>query len=104
MRNIIGQPYANMVNSCGNTVGTTRTNQSHTCEQYTAIHTQVDSPEYKSSNFPPDCPHFFPTVTHSLLAYFTAVSEQLIPTIHTTNKNYKKFLYKKLLFIYPEVV
>lgn len=102
--NNIRQWTRKVLNYCGNTVVTTCINQYGLYKQYTGTHTHVGNPEYKSSTYPLLCPQTFHNNTHSILTTFTAVTQQLIPTIHITNKNYKKFFSKKLLFIYPEVV
>ncbi len=89
-----------MLNTCGYTVrngGIT----SHVLEQlYAALNPFRKPSEYKCSTLPQTYTRPSPQLSPNQISQNTAVSEQLIPTIHTTNKNYKKFYTNNLLLIY----
>jgi hypothetical protein len=71
---------------------------------YTALANEPGGAEYKSGTNPLLCSQFSHQLTPSFLVQITTVTRRLMHTIHTPNKNYKKFFILNLLFIYPEVV
>lgn len=89
-----------MLNTCGYAVPSSSISW-HILEQlYAALTTYTKQPEYKCSALPQPYAPPSPQLSPSQISQTTAVSESLIPTIHNTNKNYKKFYTNNLLLIY----
>ena len=59
---------------------------------------------YKSRDFTQSYHQLVRAVVHNFLTIMTEVTWVVIPTIHTTNKNNKKFYTNNLLIIYREAV
>ena len=59
---------------------------------------------YKSRDFAQSYHQLVRAVVHNFLTIMTEVTQVVIPTIHTTNKNNKKFYTNNLLIIYREAV
>lgn len=93
-----------MPNSCGYTVPTTSTTWLFGAYLYPAIPDADQGVEYKPSTFPLFQTQLFQQLVHCSARIFTPVPEWLFPTIHTTNKNNKKFFIHNLLFIYRKAV
>lgn len=93
-----------MPNTCGYAVLATSTNGALGAGLYPGALQAVALPEHKSSTFPLLCTQVVRLAIHCFSRPFTAVTTQFIPTIHTTNKNYKKFYTNNLLLIERKAV
>lgn len=93
-----------MLNTCGYTVSTTSTNSGAGVQLSSYLIHIVQRAEYKSSTYPQLLAQFFQQLIHYFGRRLTAVNQGLFPTIHTTNKNNKKFFLTNLLFIYRKAV
>lgn len=93
-----------MPSSCGYAVPTTSTTWLFGARLYPAMPGADQGVEHKSSTFPLLQTQFFQQLIHCSTLIFTLVSERLFHTIHTTNKNNKKFFIHNLLFIYRKAV
>lgn len=93
-----------MPNSCGYAVFTVSTTAVQGAQLYPTSKATPQHPEYKSSTFPLLQTQFFQQLIHYYERRLTAVMGQLFPTIHTTNKNNKKFYLINLLLINRKAV
>lgn len=93
-----------MLKNCAQLVFTGCVTTLTSLQLYTTLANEPGRAEYKSSTNPLLRSQFNHQLTHSLLVQITTVTRRLMHTIHTPNKNYKKFFIPNLLFIYPEVV
>lgn len=66
----------------------------HFCAHiYTALHTPLHTVVGKPSSYPRRFTQVVQAKVHSILDNFISVYGQLIPTVHSLNKDYKNFLY-----------
>lgn len=93
-----------MLNSCGYTVFSSSTSRSFFERLSTYTHNSAEWAEYKSSTYTLLFTHISRYLSHSIFTHLTAVKFRVIPTIHTTNKNYKNFYLNKSLLIYRKAV
>jgi hypothetical protein len=93
-----------MPNTCGYAVLTASTTTAQLSGLYTATILTPTKPEYKSSTYPPLLTQFFQQLIHHFPLKTTAVKGLLIPTIHTTNKNNKKFILNNFITYYRKAV
>ena len=88
-----------MLNSCGYTVCTAGTTTHGSAGLYPGAMSTPCGAGYKSSTYPRLFAQFIQQLIHRFSRPLAAVTEQLFPTIHTTNKNNKKFFLNNLLLI-----
>ncbi len=93
-----------MPNSCGYAVCTVSTTLHNCIGLYPAVVPTPHGAGYKSSTYPRSFTQFFQQLIHCFSDQLAAVTSRLFPTIHTTNKNNKKFFLNNLLLIYREAV
>lgn len=93
-----------MPNSCGYAVLTVGTTAVQGARLYPAAHAAPQHPEYKSSTFPRLQTQVIQQLIHHFHSHFTTVTERFFPTIHTTNKNNKKYFLNNLLLINRKAV
>lgn len=93
-----------MPNGCGYTVCTVSTTIHNDAGLYPGVIATPRGTGYKSSTYPRLCAQFIQQLIHRSWRQLAAVTEQLFPTIHTTNKNNKKFFLNNLLLIYRKAV
>lgn len=92
-----------MPNACGQPVCSSSTNCTHRAKLYPYALGRPKQPEYKSVVYTTSYTHSIQQLTHSNSAPPTTVNNRLMPTIHTTNKNHKKFYSNNLLLINQEL-
>jgi hypothetical protein len=93
-----------MPNTCGYAVAATSTTSKQIFGLYTVVALQPVEPEYKSSTFPLLRAQVIQQLIHYFSGHLTTVGSPLIPTIHTTNKNNKKFFIHKFNTYYRKAV
>jgi hypothetical protein len=91
-------------NNCGSAVGGMSTTKQLWQRLYTLIQRTQDTHGHKRSSYTPNHTQVSTIQNHSSIANPTTVNSQVIPTIHTTYKDYKKFLTKNTLLIYTGAV
>lgn len=93
-----------MRKACGFTVRSRGKTPGLPGQLYTAVVHLLALGGGKAAGFSQRYTHRIPWLNHSCVQLFTAVTNSLFPTIHTTNKNYKNFYSNNLLFINRSLV
>lgn len=93
-----------MLSSCGYPVFSSSTTATLFAQLSTGWWGLAKGAEYKSSTYALLFTQLTRRLSHRIFAHPTTVNFRVIPTIHTTNKNYKNFYLNKLLLIYRKAV
>ena len=93
-----------MPNTCGYTVFSSSTNSSTLADLYPLSSSSPKSPEYKTSTYTLGYTIVIRQLAHRIFAQSLSVINRVVPIVHSTNKNYKKFYTNNLLLIYTGVV
>ena len=93
-----------MLKACGYIVFGWFITLSRTTRLYTYPYTAAAGGEYKSSTLSVVYNPVIQLVVHTFFTPLTSVINQVVHTIHTTNKNIKKFYTNNLLLIYRRAV
>ena len=88
-----------MRKSCGYTVPVSGINVLNGSQLYPLLFNASTIAEYKGSTYTPTYTAVIRSQIHRVCTLFNTVTDRLIPTIHTTNKNHKKFYTNNLLLI-----
>ena len=88
-----------MRSACGQAGYGLSTNRMRFSSLHTAVMHYVMVAVCKARSNPLFYTHLVQQQTHSFLTRITTVTTTFIPTIHTTNKNYKNFYLNNLLLI-----
>ena len=93
-----------MHNACGLPVLGSGTSRYSFTNLYSALAPTHQLPEYKSSTYALLYTQVVRELSHYFIAHLTTVNNRLMPTIHCTNKNIKKFFIHNLLLITRKAV